>query len=77
MEAPPPNIGPTTTSSASASDRFAKGELRSQGSASTTLYSVVVQQPYDRALLFHDSIDDDAPRAVFGKLIVSDRFVML
>ena len=26
------------------------------GSASTTLYSVVVQQPCDRALFFHDSI---------------------
>ena len=30
----------------------------------------------DRALVLHDPSDEDAPRMVFGKLVVSDDFVM-
>ena len=43
----------------------------------TSLYSVVVQQHCDRALLFYGSMDEDAPRPVFDKLVVSERFVLL
>ena len=37
----------------------------------------MLQQHYDRARLRYDGADEDGPRAVFGKLLVSDRFVVL
>ncbi len=37
----------------------------------------MLEQHCDRALVLHDPSDEDAPRMVFGKLVVSDDFVML
>ena len=35
----------------------------------------MLEQHCDRALVLHDPSDEDAPRMVFGKLVVSDDFV--
>ena len=42
-----------------------------------SLYNAVLQQHCDRALLLHDGTDEDGPRAVFGKLMVSERCILL